>query len=124
MLDLKQGECKSWNIKVAEQRLFIKGLKQVSNIIYAEIKASKKDCLCKYLRILPGLLEQRNKYNILYIKVLLEAIFLGNNSSKQKNFHLSARELYDECSASISVEIICFKHLQQVSYEKLDPGTF
>ena len=51
MLDLKQGEYESWNIKVAEQRLFIQGLKQVSNIAHAEIEANKKDCLCKDLRI-------------------------------------------------------------------------
>ena len=68
--------------------------------------------------------EQGNKYNILHIKVSLEAIFLRNDSSKQKSFHLSARELHNECSASISVEIICFEHLQQVSYEKLNPGIF
>ena len=68
--------------------------------------------------------EQGNKYNILHIKVSLEAIFLWNDSSKQKSFHLWARELHDECSASISVEIICFEHLQQGSYEKLNPGIF
>ena len=51
MPDLKQGECESWNIKVAEQILFIQGLKQVSNIVYAEIEANKKDRLCKDLRI-------------------------------------------------------------------------
>ena len=66
--------------------------------------------------------EQGNKYNILHIKVSLETIFLRNNSSKQKSFLLSARELHDECSASISVEIICLEHLQQLSYEKLNPG--
>ena len=65
MLDLKQGEYKSWNIKVAEQRLFIQGLKLVSIIVYAEIEASKKDCLCKDLRIMP---EQGNKYNVLHTK--------------------------------------------------------
>ena len=27
-------------------------------------------------------------------------------------------------SASISVEIICFEHLQQGSFEKLNPGIF
>ena len=86
MLDLKQGECESWNIKVAEQRLFIQGLKQVSNIVYAEIEASKKDCLCKDLRIVSGLLEQRNKYNILHIKVLLEAIFFTQYFKQTKKF--------------------------------------
>ena len=68
--------------------------------------------------------EQGNKYNIFHIKVSLEAIFFRNNSSKQKSFHLSAKELHDECSPSISVEIICFEHLQQVPYEKLNPGIF
>ena len=32
MLDLRQGEYESCNIKFAEERLFIKGLKQVRNI--------------------------------------------------------------------------------------------
>ena len=68
--------------------------------------------------------EQGNKYNILHIKVSLKAISLRNDSSKQKGFLLPTRELHDECSASISVEIICFEHLQQVSYEKLNPGIF
>ena len=45
------GKCESWNMKVAEQRLFIQGLKQVSNIVYAEIEASEKDCLFKDLGI-------------------------------------------------------------------------
>ena len=33
-------------------------------------------------------------------------------------------ELPDEFTASISVKIICSQHLQQVSDEKLNPGTF
>ena len=53
-----------------------------------------------------------------------ECEILRNDSSKQKSFHLPAREVHDECSASISVEIICFEHLKQVSYEKLNPGIF
>ena len=51
-------------------------------------------------------------------------VLLFHDSSKQKSFHLSGRELHDECSASISVKIICFEHLQQGSYEKLSPGIF
>ena len=51
MLALKQGEWESCNIKVVEQRLFIHGLKQVRNIVYAGIEDSKKDCLLKSLRI-------------------------------------------------------------------------
>ena len=51
MLDLKQGECESWNIKVAGDRLFIQGLKQLKNIVYAGIEAGKKDSICKGLRI-------------------------------------------------------------------------
>ena len=50
--------------------------------------------------------------------------FFWNDSSKEKSFHISARELHDECSASISVEIILFEHLQEGSYEKLNPGIF
>ena len=84
-------------------------LKPVRKIVYAKIW---------------GLSEQGNKYNILHIKVSLEAIFLTNDSSNQMSFHLGAWELHDECFASISVEIIFFEHLQQVSYEKLNPGIF
>ena len=51
MLDLKQGERENWNIKVEEQRLFIQGLQQVRNIVYAGIEARKKDCPWKGLRI-------------------------------------------------------------------------
>ena len=45
-------------------------------------------------------------------------IFFRNDSSKRKRFHLSAKKLHDECSASVSVE------LQQGSYEKLNLGIF
>ena len=48
--------------------------------------------------------------------------FFRNDSSTQKSLPLSARELHDECSASISVKIIWFEHLQQRSYEKPNPG--
>ena len=109
MLDLKHGECKSWNMKVAKQRLFIKGLKQVRNIVYAGTGASKKD----HLRIAwAGKQIQYSPH------------FFRNDSSKQKSFHLSPRELHDECSTSISVEIIWFEHLHPGSYEKLNPGIF
>ena len=33
---------------------------------------------------------------------------LFRNNSNKKSFHLSASEMHDECSASISVEFICF----------------
>ena len=66
--------------------------------------------------------EQENKYSTPHLKVLLEAFFSQNYLRKQKFFHLLPRELHDECSASISVEIICFEHLQQGFYEKLNPG--
>ena len=63
---------------------------------------------------------QRNKHVISHLKVSLEAIFSKMIwLSKQKSFHLSGRELHDECSVSISVKIICFQHLQQGSYEKI-----
>ena len=68
--------------------------------------------------------EQGNKYNILHIKDLLEAIFFRNVLSKQISFNLSAKELHDKRSASISFEIIPFEHLQQVSYEKLNRRIF
>ena len=55
---------------------------------------------------------------------LARSNFFQNNMSKQKSFHLLSRELQDKCSASISVEIICFEHLQQGFYEKLNHGTY
>ena len=58
-------------IKVAKQRL--ERLKQVRNTDCK--KASKKDCLCKGLRIVYGLPEQGKKYNTPHLKVSLEAIF-------------------------------------------------
>ena len=67
--------------------------------------------------------EHGNNYNIPHLKVSLEAIF-PKWFEQQKSFHLSARELRDECSASISVKIICFEHLQQGSYKKLNPVIF
>ena len=58
------------------------------------------------------------------IKFAHQPIFFRNDSSKQKRFNLSARELHDECSVPVSVEIICVEHLQQGSYEKLNqPNT-
>ena len=50
--------------------------------------------------------------------------FFRNDLSKQKSFHLSAKELHDECSAFISIEIICFEHLQQGPYENGTLGYF
>ena len=109
MLDLKHGESKSWNMKVAKQKLFIKGLKQVRSIVYAGTGASNKD----HLRITwAGKQIQYSPH------------FFQNDSSKQKSFHLSRRELHDKCPTSISVEIIWFEHLHPGSYEKLNPGIF
>ena len=76
--------------------LSIQGLKPGRKIVYAKVWGSSK-------------LEQENKYNIPHLKVSLEAFFFRNYSRKQKSFHLLARELHDECSASIFVEIICFE---------------
>ena len=77
---------------------FIYRLKKVRNDVYAEIEASKKDCLFQDLTYTLWLSELRN----IDLKVSIEAIF------DKKNFDLSARELHDECSASISVEIVYF----------------
>ena len=93
-------------------------------IFYPWIEAVKKDCLCKGLRIVWGLPEQRNIYNIPHLKVSLEATFFRNDLSKQKSFDFLPKELHDECSASISVFDICFEHLQQRSYEKLSSGIY
>ena len=67
--------------------------------------------------------EKRNKCNILDL-LRSRSIFFRNDSSKQKRFHLSARELHNECSGSVYVEVICFEYLQQGSYEKLNFGIF
>ena len=67
--------------------------------------------------------ENWSKCNVLNLKVWKQFFFL-KQFEQTKRFHLSARELHDECSASVSVEIICFEHLQQRSYEKLNLGIF
>ena len=96
MLDLKQGVCKSWNIKVAEQRLFIQRLKQVRSMVYAGIETSKRDCQCKCLRIVQGLPEPGNKYNNAHLKVSLEGAFSEVTQGNKKVFVF----LDNECSAS------------------------
>ena len=48
---------------------------QEIRIFRAGIEATTKDCLCKGLRIVYGLPEQGNKYNIPYLKASLEAVF-------------------------------------------------
>ena len=55
-------------------------------IVYAGIEASKKDCLCKGLRIIYGLPEQGNKYNIPHLKLSLEAIFYKMIQANKKVF--------------------------------------
>ena len=75
MLDLKQGECRGWNMKVAEQRFFFHGFKQVRNtvyIAYAVVWSSKP--------------EQGSKYNIPYLKVPLEAFFSDIFRANKKVF--------------------------------------
>ena len=49
--------------------------------------------------------------NAIFPTIRSRSNFFRNDLSKQKGFHLSAREQHDECSASVSVEIICFEHL-------------
>ena len=66
----------------------------------------------------------RRETNVIFPTLRYRSIFFQNDLSKQKRFHLLARQLHDECSASVSVEIICFEHFQQGSYEKLIPGIF
>ena len=61
-------------MNVAEQRLFIQGLKHVRNIVSAGIEASKKDCPCKGLGSSKDCMS-RETHNIPRLKVLLEAIF-------------------------------------------------
>ena len=97
MLDLKQG------------------VKLIRNIVYAGIEAGKKHCLCKGLRLSKDCLS-RETMQYYAPQGLARSNFFRNDSSKQKGFHLSARELHDECYASISVEIICCENLQQGSY--------
>ena len=57
--------------------------------------------------------------NAIFPTLRSRSIFFRNNSSKQKKIYLSARELHDECSTSVSVETICFEYLQQGSYRKV-----
>ena len=97
-----------------------------AKIIYAGIEAGKKNCLCKGLRIVQGLPEQGNKYNIGHLKVSLEAIFFSEmiRSNKKVFIFRQGNCTINVLSASISVEIIYFKHLQQGSYEKLNGGIF
>ena len=72
MQELKYKSCRDYN----DYKDFLsRDWKQVRNIAHAGIEASKKDCLCKDLRIVSGLPGEGNKYYILYLKVLLEAIF-------------------------------------------------
>ena len=44
---VEAGECKNWNKKIAEERLFAHALKQSQNIAYAWIEAGKTDCLSR-----------------------------------------------------------------------------
>ena len=124
MLALKKGEWESCNIKVVEKRLFIHGLKQVRNIVYAGIEDSKKDCLFKGLRIVLRIAWAEKK-NISHLKVSLEALFFEMIRANKTVFNFQQGNFtMNVLSASISVEIICFEHLQQGSYEKLNPAIF
>ena len=109
MLDLKQWECESWNIKFAGEGLFMLGLKPVRKIVYARLWGSSKDCLSRETDVTFLTLRSRS---------------IPKWFEHAKRFHLSARQLHDKCSASVSVEIIYFEHLQQGPYEKLNPGIF
>ena len=89
----------------------MQGLKPVRKIVYAKVHRWSKDCLRRETNaVFPTLRSRSNSFR--------------NDSSKQKIFHLLAWKLHDECPAFVSVEIICFEHLQQGSYEKLNPGIF
>ena len=120
MPDLKQGECESWDIKVAEQGLFFQGLKQVSNIVYAETEASKKDCLYKDLSIAwtGKQIQYSPRQGLARSNFFMKWFKQTKFSSFGKG---TARWMF---CAPISVEIICFEHLQQVSYEIFNPDTF
>ena len=120
MQELKYKSCRDCND--CKDFLF-RDWKQARYIVYAGIEASKKDCLCKDLRIISGLPGQGNKYNIPYFKVLLEAIFSEMVWANKKVFIFQQ----GNCMMNIlhpSVKIICFEHLQQGSYEKLNPVIF
>ena len=89
----------------------MQGLKPVRKIVYAKVHRWSKDCLRRETNaVFPTLRSRSNSFR--------------NDSSKQKILHLLAWKLHDECPAFVSVEIICFEHLQQGSYEKLNPGIF
>ena len=61
-------------------------MKQLRNITYAEIEATKKDCLCKGLRIVEGFSEQGSKCNILHLKVSPETISSEMIQANKKAF--------------------------------------
>ena len=89
----------------------MQGLKSVRKIVYAKVHRWSKDCLSRETNaVFPTLRSRTNSFR--------------NDSSKQKIFHLLAWKLRDECPAFVSVEIICFEHLQQGSYEKLNLWIF
>ena len=53
---------------------------------------------------------------------LVKSNLFQNDSNKQKSFHLLIRDLHDECSISMSVEVIC--NLHKESFEKTYMGYF
>ena len=61
--------------------------------------------------------EQQNKCNIPHLNISLESIFSKMIRTNENVFIGPAREMRDECSLFINVEVICFACLQQESYE-------
>ena len=109
MISLKLREYESVNIKNCRAK-----------IVYPGIEAEKKYFLCRDW--IP-----EEIFSMKAFKDCLKIAWSGKQTQysqpqdlidlNKKRFLLSAAELHDECSVSISVEIIRFEHLQRVSSE-------
>ena len=81
MLDLKQGECKSWNIKVAEQRFFIQGLMNVLHqcTVHLSLSRSFPLSICSREKLNPGIFFQEyTEPNALQVATMM-AVCLKDN---------------------------------------------
>ena len=109
MISLKRREYESVNVKNCRAK-----------IVYPGIEAEKKYCLCRDW-------SPEEIFSMKTFKDCLKIAWSGKQTQysqpqdlidlNKKKFLLSAAELHDECSVSISVEIIRFEHLQRVSSE-------
>ena len=88
-----------------------------TKIVYQEIEAGKKYCLCKDW-------SQQERLSMQMFKDHLRIAWAGKQIQYSSHFFQNDSSKQNECSASISVRIIWFEQLQQGSYEKFNPGIF